>query len=413
MPDPMPRRNVRRFGNYELLEKIGQGGMSSVYKARDTRSQEIVAVKIASRIVITDRQLSRRFEMEYSLAHPLQHPNLVKVLDNGKEDKVPYLVMEFIDGPSLSQHLKTHERMTENDALAIVLPIADALVYLHKKQIIHRDIKPGNILLTSKGEAKLADLGLVKNLESISQLTRSNFGLGTMQFASPEQFDNARAADARSDIYSLAATLYVMLTGEYPFGKGTTASVMTRKLKNQFDAPLSKIPELRPCVDAAIRLGLQADREGRPKSVSEFAALLTGEKQIAVPAAAPAPVSKSKTISKSDKERRGGFRHAIELEARCRAVANAAGQRWAAWITDISATGLCLRAQRRFEVGSNLEITFTIKADDSDLNQLVRVRWVRATQDKSWLLGCEFVNAITDDDLNAVVSDGMDKTKMT
>src|ERR1022692_1825692 len=207
MPDETPPRNVRRFGDYELLEKIGQGGMSSVYKARDTRTQAIVAVKIASRIVMNDLQLSRRFELEYAIAHPLDHPHLVKVLDNGKHDKTPYLIMEFIDGPSLSQHLRTHDRMSENDALAIVLPIADALEYLHKKQIIHRDIKPGNILLTSAGEAKLADLGLIKSLESISTSTRSNFGLGTMQFASPEQFENAREADGRSDIYSLAATL--------------------------------------------------------------------------------------------------------------------------------------------------------------------------------------------------------------
>jgi serine/threonine-protein kinase len=246
MSDESPRRSPRCFGDFELLEKIGQGGMSTVYKARDARTQNIVAVKIASHLVISDRQLSRRFELEYALAHPLDHRNLVKVLENGKHDKIPYLVMEFVDGPSLSQHLKSHKRLTENDSLAILLPIADALTYLHKKQIVHRDIKPGNILLMLSGEPKLADLGLVKNLESMSRLTRSNLGLGTMQFASPEQFDDARSVDARSDVYSLGATLYLMLTGEYPFGGGTMMSVVTRKLQNKFDPPLSKVPHCKP-----------------------------------------------------------------------------------------------------------------------------------------------------------------------
>src|SRR5207249_1073158 len=118
--------------------------------------------------------------------------------------KTPYLVMELIDGPSLLQHLRTNVRLSENDALAILMPVADALTYLHKKQIVHRDIKPANILLTSSGVPKLADLGLIKNLDSMSRLTRSNLGLGTMQFVSPEQFDDARSVDVRSDIYSLA-----------------------------------------------------------------------------------------------------------------------------------------------------------------------------------------------------------------
>jgi serine/threonine protein kinase len=415
MSDELPRPNTRRFGDYELLEKIGAGGMSTIYKARDTRTQEIVAVKIASRLVINNRQLSRRFELEYAVAHPLDHQNLVKVLDNGKVEKTPYLVMEFVDGPSLSQHLRTVGRLSENDALAIVLPIADALEYLHNKQIIHRDIKPGNIMLTSGGQAKLADLGLIKNLESLSRLTRSNFGLGTMQFASPEQFDNAKDADTRSDIYSLAATLYLMLTGEYPFGKGAMLKVLERKLHNKFDTPISKLPELRSCVDVAIRLGLDKDRERRPASIREFAALLTGEKKVraaALPGGAPTPTKKGETAGKSAKERRGGTRYAIELEAACRAVVNAGGKRWPAWIIDISTTGFCLHAQRRFETGSLLEVTFTVQTDGSAIHQVARVRWLKATEKNTWLLGCEFVNAIADDDMNAIFADRMDKTRV-
>jgi serine/threonine protein kinase len=405
------RRSPRRFGDFELLEKIGQGGMSSVYKARDTRTQQIVALKIASNLVINDRQLSRRFELEFNLAHPLDHPNLVKVLESGKHDKVPYLVMELIDGPSLSQHLRTHERLSENDALAILLPVADALTYLHKKQIVHRDIKPANILLMSSGVPKLADLGLIKNLESMSRLTRSNLGLGTMQFVSPEQFDDARSVDVRSDIYSLAATLYLMLTGEYPFGKGAMLNVVERKLKNKFDAPISKLPQLRACVDAAICKALQADRTNRPASVAEFTALLIGEKKSRTNEKQATPPT-TKTIKKDERDRRGGTRYAIEMEAVCRAVVNAAGQRWQATITDLSTTGMCLVAKRRFEIGNVLEITFTLQTDDSTVNHVARVRWAKSTQSKAWMLGCEFVNAIAEDDVNAICADKMDKTKM-
>jgi serine/threonine protein kinase len=416
MSNEMPLRGARRFGDYELLEKIGQGGMSTVYKARDARTQDIVALKIASRLVMDDRQLSRRFELEFAVAHPLDHRNLVKVLHNGKHDKVPYLVMEFIDGPSLSQHLKTHERLSEHQALAIVLPIGEALTYLHQKQIIHRDIKPANILLTSSGEAKLADLGLLKNLESLSRLTRSNFGLGTMQFAAPEQFDDARSVDTRCDVYSLAATLYLTLTGEYPFGKGAALNVLERKLHNKFEAPISKVPQLRPSVDRAIRLALSADRQCRPASINDFVALLTGETKLTsaadLPGTMPPPAAKATIGKKTAQERRGGARYVVELEAACRAVVNAAGQRWPATITDLSVTGLCLLAKRRFETGSVLEVTFTLKADDTTINLLARVRWAKSTESKSWLLGCEFVKAIADDDLNMIFANHMDKTRM-
>ena len=186
MVEPVNIKKNRQVGAYQLLEKIGQGGMSTVYKAIHKESKQVVAVKIALRYVLRDPHLSRRFEMEYSIAKPLQHHNLVRVFDYGVHDETPYLVMEYVDGLSLAHRLLIEKRMTERDAIGIMLPIADALKYLHENKIIHRDIKPGNILLSATGPTKLADLGLVKDLESISKLTRSQMGLGTMQYASPE-----------------------------------------------------------------------------------------------------------------------------------------------------------------------------------------------------------------------------------
>lgn len=416
-----PRRS-RRFGEYELLDKIGQGGMSSVYKARHTVTGEIVALKIASRAVINDPHLSRRFELEHNLAHPLNHANLVKVISNGKCEQVPYLVMEYIDGPSLAQILKIHARLSEHDAADIMLSTADAVTYLHQKAIIHRDIKPANIILNSAGDAKLADLGLIKNLESLSRLTRSNIGLGTIQFASPEQFDDARGADARADIYSLAATLYVLVTGFAPFGKGSMLHVLNRKLQNQFDPPSSKIGNLNPAIDAVIRAGLQADRDKRPASVAEFIGpLLDVQKSRPTKVARTAALAATPKLSTADdpssksnsKERRGGIRYAVEVEARCRAAANAGGQHWPAWIVDVSVAGLCLRMPRRFEVGSGLEISFAIEGDNSSTTQLAHVRWIKAAESKSWLLGCQFLKPLPDEVLSSMIACFMDHTNMT
>jgi serine/threonine protein kinase len=412
-----PRGSAQYVGPYELFQKLGRGGMSTVYKARDTRSDEIVAVKVAARIVANDPLLSRRFEQEYSLVRPLKHPQLVKVLDHGIENSLPYLVMEYMDGLSLAAHLKVSGKLGEHEALAMVLKIADALTYLHKKKIVHRDIKPANILMTAAGDVKLADLGLVKNLDSLSRLTRSRTGLGTLQFAAPEQFDDARGVDTRSDVYSLAATLYQMLTDEFPFGSGATLSVMERKLQNKFTPPRRKVPELRACVDTAICLAMDVDRSKRPETIGEFVGLLTGEKKprsASEPASTPKaqPKPKPSATPKDDRERRGGRRFAVELVATCRAVVNVAGKRWPAWIIDVSHTGLCLNGQRRFEPGTILDIAFTLPSDEIGISELARVRWARSTDAKSWLIGCEFVQPISDEALNTICAEQMDDTQM-
>ena len=343
------------------------------------------------------------------------------MLGNGKYEHVPYLVMEYIDGPSLAQILKIHARLSEHDALAIILRTAEAVTYLHQKQIVHRDIKPANIILNSTGDAKLADLGLIKNMESLSRLTRSNIGLGTIQFASPEQFDDARDADPRSDIYSLAATMYVLLTGIPPFGKGSMLHVLNRKLQNQFDTPASRVPGLSPAVDMAIRLGLHADRDKRPSSVTDFIApMLEIQKGCRVAVAQTAALAATPKLEPSDipgeksdsKERRGGIRYAVEVEAKCRAAANVGGQHWPAWIVDVSNNGLCLRMPRRFEVGSGLEISFALDGDTSN-TQLAHVRWVKAAESKSWLLGCQFLKPIPDEVLNCMIAGFMEHTNMT
>ena len=412
--EPAPRRQDSRVGDYELLDKVGQGGMGRVFKARHVRTGEIVAVKLATRAALNDPAMSRRFEQKYELASTLNHPNLVKVLAAGRHGELPYLVMEFIDGPTLSQHLINQTTLREHTAFSVLLPIADALTYLHSRKIVHRDIKPGNILMTSTGKVKLADLGLVKNLSSASKLTRSRVALGTLQFVSPEQFDDASAADVRCDVYSFAATFYYALTGAYPFGKGTMLQTMQHKLKNDFTAPIQRQPNMRAAVDAALRLAMHADPKCRPASIEEFVAYLTGWKPIPTGTTLPGEISKPPKVlaARSNVERRKAARHEVEFQGTCRPVPDVRTARWESTIMDVSRTGVAVLLKRRFEPASLLELSFSIKPDDSAVTHLARVRWTRPATDGAWLHGCEFVNAMEDSDLDTFFIDLLDRTKM-
>jgi serine/threonine protein kinase len=416
MPDQLPKRPPRRIGEYELVEKVGQGGMSKVYKARDTRNGKIVAVKVASQTVSKDPHLNRRFEMEYALANTLVHPNLVRVEGFGKHDQTPFLVMDFVVGHSLAHHIAKNARLSEDEAIEILCPIIDAVDYLHKRKIIHRDIKPANILIANDGVPKLTDLGLGKDLESLSRLTRSNFGLGTLHFASPEQFDDARSADVRSDVYSLSATLYNAVTGDLPFGKGPTLSVVRRKLANEFDPPRNRIPTLSSTVDEAICRGLNADRKKRPDSVREWFSMLTAASPSSRVRRAPSKAVKEgprpKITKKAIDERRSAPRYDVEMVGVCRPATGRLGQQWDCTIVDISAHGLCVRTQRRFEPNTPLEVSFFPRSGDSAITHLVRVKWHQSSQDKYWLLGCAFVNLMTEADLDLLFADMLDHTKM-
>ncbi len=390
--------------------------MSEVFKARHTATDQIVAVKIASKAVASDPQLCKRFELEYTLVYPLSHRSLVKVLDYSEQDGIPFLVMEYVDGPSLAEHIAKQTCLSEHETLSVLLPVADALTYLHGNKIVHRDIKPSNILMTSDGRVKLADLGLVKDLDSASPLTRTKMALGTLQFVSPEQFNDAGAADPRSDIYSLAATIYMALTGDFPFGKGTMAKVMTRKLTNQFVAPSQKLPKLRPAVDAAIRMAMHADPKFRPASVSEFVALLTGWKKypadIELPGTAVEAAPAATAVERAKEERRKDPRYELHVIGSCRIPIEVGGQPWVSAVIDISKSGACLQAKRRFELGSIVEIMFSAAPNESVSSQLARVRWHKAAADKTWQHGCEFVNAVAAPDLETILESLADKTKM-
>ncbi|HWY85978.1 MAG TPA: serine/threonine-protein kinase [Gemmataceae bacterium] len=425
-------QDSKSFGPYELLEKVGVGGMGSVFKARLKGKEEFVALKIANRAVAGDPVLLQRFQNEFKIASQLQHPNLARFLGYAVENNTPYLVMEFVPGQSLDKRLKSQGPMSLPSALATMGQVASALDFIHQKNLVHRDIKPGNILIDPGGQAKLADLGLAKNLDSHSLLTHSGTGLGTLEYAAPEQFDNAKNVDRRSDIYGLAATMYVALSGKFPFGHGSQMRILMHKLDHQF-TPLSQLIEgVSPALDQVIIRSLHPDPTIRPASIPEFlSAMWSKDPPVTILMPKPLPeesvtprkprnkplenaakVNSPEVASRKQERRSGGTRHAIQIVATL-SVANALHQEsWSAQIVDISPGGLCLQIHRRFEPSTLLNVFLPEEKTGQPTPHLVRTCWIKALPDKTWLLGCHFVSPLEKEDLDQFLIGDLCKTNM-
>ncbi len=268
--------SLKIIGNYDLLTKIAEGGMGTVYRGRHRVTGETVAVKVVPQHLLSNPIVLKRFEQEYNVARLIDHPNIVKALDFGREGDTRFLVMEYVEGESLGQKLERDGRLPEAEAIEIILQIARGLQFAHKQGMVHRDVKPDNILITEDGHAKLTDLGLVKEIETDLNLTRTGRGLGTPHFMSPEQFRNAKNADARCDIYSLGATLYMMVTGELPFQSNGPLDAWMKKVNNEIIPPRQLVNALSERIDWAIRRAISADPIHRPESCREFIEDLTG-----------------------------------------------------------------------------------------------------------------------------------------
>jgi serine/threonine protein kinase len=270
------RTSVQTVGDYELVEKIAEGGMGTVYRARQKATGATVALKLVPSHLASNTVLMKRFQQEYTAASSLNHPNIVRALEFGYHNSSPFMVMELVEGESLGQRLERVGKLPENEAIRIIVQVAQALHKAHKKSLIHRDVKPDNILLTAGGQAKLADLGLVKELDADLNLTRTGRGLGTPHFMAPEQFRDAKNVDARSDIYSLGATLYMTVTGELPFKALGPVEAWMKKMENRLTPACKLVPTLSERVSWAIERAMSADRDQRPSTCREFIEDLTG-----------------------------------------------------------------------------------------------------------------------------------------
>ena len=258
------------LGNrYEIIEKVGNGGMATVYRAEDKVLKRQVAVKVLKDEFTTDEEFIKRFEIEAQSAARLAHPNIVSIYDVGSEDNLYYIVMELIRGKTLKEII-VEERgpLPWKWSVNIAIQIASALEMAHKNNIIHRDIKPHNIIITEDGIAKVTDFGIAK---AVSNSTITAFGttLGSVHYFSPE---HARGGytDAKSDLYSLGVVMYEMVTGRVPFDADTPVSVALKHMQEEPEEPIELNPNLPSSVNKIIMKALKKDTTLRYQTASDM-----------------------------------------------------------------------------------------------------------------------------------------------
>lgn len=243
---------TRLNGRYRLDAQIGAGGMSTVYRAFDTTLERQVAVKLMHREIASDSDQLERFRREARSVAQLSHPHIVGVIDAGEEDGRPYIVLEYVEGETLKDRIRRMGRLPIDEAIAYAIEIARALGTAHARQIVHRDIKPQNVLVDEEGSAKVTDFGIARSLEE-EGLTADGRVLGTTDYVSPEQA-LGHDVDGQSDIYSLGVVLFEMLTGDVPFHGENQVSVAMKHVRED----LPDVQVLRPEVSA--RLAAVLDR---------------------------------------------------------------------------------------------------------------------------------------------------------
>jgi serine/threonine protein kinase len=276
MPLDARAAGPQQIGDYDILAKIAEGGMGAVYKGRHMTTGQLVAIKVLPPTTSRNPVLMKRFEQEYRAASALDHPHIVRAVEFNGTGSSPFLVMEFVDGESLGAKVDRDGPMPEDDAIRIIAQVCQGLHKAHKQKLVHRDVKPDNILVTADGVAKLTDLGLVKDAENELNLTRTGRGLGTPNYMAPEQFRDAKNADVRCDIYSLGATLYTLLTAETPFGKVGPLDCWMRKQRNELPSPRELNAGVSERVSWAVMRAMSGDPGQRPNSCKEFVEDLTG-----------------------------------------------------------------------------------------------------------------------------------------
>ncbi len=262
----------KNLGRYQILELIGEGGMATVFKAHDARLERDVAIKFIRPEAVPPDQLDmilKRFEREAKSLAGLSQPNIVGVIDYGEFEGLPYLVMVYLPGGTLKERLG--KPMYWRDAVRFIIPVARALEYTHEHNIINRDVKPSNILLTEKGQPMLTDFGLVKifEKEGATHLTASGAGLGTPDYMAPEQWIGE--ATAASDQYSLGVVLYEMITGYRPYTSDTPAGILLKQINDPLPFPKEYIPDLPQSVESVLMKVLARKPSDRYADMHAFA----------------------------------------------------------------------------------------------------------------------------------------------
>ena len=256
-------------GRYAVKEVIGTGGMSVVYKAEDTQEGRLVALKVLKEEFVREPKSRRRFLNESRAIAMLSHENIVDVLDVNFEGDVQYIVMEYLEGPTLKEYMVEHGALDVYDALHIVEQILSALKHAHERGVVHRDIKPQNIILVDGNETvKVMDFGIA-HVQNYSTITISDKAIGTVHYISPEQA-KGRPADERSDIYSTGVILYEMLTGKLPFDADSAVSVALMQVQQKAVPPSQIVPDIPPAVEHIVMKAMRKNVEARYQNAGEM-----------------------------------------------------------------------------------------------------------------------------------------------
>lgn len=259
------------LGRYHIIEQLGEGGMATVYKGYDTRLETDVAVKVIrteNLTIATMERAIKRFEREAKALARLTHPNIVKVTDFGEHEGKPYLVMEYLPGGTLKQRLG--KPMPWQEAVRLLIPIAEALDFAHSQNMIHRDVKPSNILLTQRGQPMLTDFGIAKilDVEETADLTGTGMGIGTPEYMAPEQWTGK--SSTLSDQYALGVILYEMVTGRKPYTADTPAAILLKQATEPLPRPNQFTHDLPESIEKLLLKALARNLEDRYASMGKF-----------------------------------------------------------------------------------------------------------------------------------------------
>jgi serine/threonine protein kinase len=260
-------------GRYRLIDERGRGSFATVYVARDLENNHIYAVKVMHMELSNDGELLARFQREAHILLNLNDPHVVRIVDYGNDYNMPYIVMDYIDGQNLKYYMINAGSMDPLRSFNYVRQIAEGLDTAYKQGVVHRDIKPQNILINSKDIVKITDFGLARSRETVT-LTQSNVFMGTAYYISPEQAESGRSADTRSDLYSVAIVLFEMLAGRPPFEGDTAVDIVIKHMNERVPSISHLRPDLPPEMDAFLQKALAklpADRYATPR---EFIAAL-------------------------------------------------------------------------------------------------------------------------------------------
>ena len=259
-------------GRYELEELVGRGGMSSVYRAKDRLLERTVAIKLLHEHYSRDDDYVERFRREARAAAQLSHPNIVTVIDRGEDGGRQFIVFEYIDGQNLKQLVETKGRLPVRTALELAIEIGGALAFAHENGLVHRDVKPQNVLL-GNGDVKVTDFGIARSVDVQHGLTQTGTVLGTSDYIAPEQA-SGRPVSALSDVYSLGVVIYELLAGEPPYGGDNFLAVAMRHVNDAVPSVVAVRPDVPLRLDAAIRRAMAKDPDERFESMGDFVAEL-------------------------------------------------------------------------------------------------------------------------------------------